>query len=191
MLLADRPQLGRGSSGSSVGIAPGPLLGLAGRVEHAAGSFGLGEGVRHVRGADGGGELGAAFGQASFCRGQVVPGLQRAGAPPLPVGQTPGLTLPVKRPVELLPVGGDLALAGGGFADGDQSQLGGPLGVRQRLGRRGCVCCFVAWRRDAGGLGDPGQQPGDRDLGREDLVRRGLAATGEPLFHGVEPVGAE
>ena len=120
MLLARGPQLGGGRRwrrvGLVAGLGPGLLLGRAGLGEHAAGSFGLGERVRHVRGAGGGGELSAAFGHAGFGRGQVVPGLQRVGAPPLPVGEASGLALPVKRPVEVLPVGGDLALAGGGFA---------------------------------------------------------------------------
>ena len=187
MLLACSPQLGGGGRWRGAGVVPGLLLGQAGLAEHAVGSLGLGERVRYVRGAGGGGERSAAFGQAGFGGGQVVPVRQGVGAPPLPVGEAPGLALPVEHPVEVLPVGGDLALAGGGFGGRGPGQLVRPPGVRQGLG----VGRLLAWDRDASGLGDPGQEPGNGDLGVPDLVRRGLAAAGEPLLDGVEPVGSE
>ena len=204
VLLRDGPQPGRGGARSSASGAPGLLLGGAGADERDAGPFGLGERVSDVGGADRGGELGPAVAEAGFGRGQVVPGPEGLGAAPLPVGEVPGLALPAERPVEVLAAGGDLALAGFCFRGRGPGEPCGPLRRRHRgrrrhrtrrrhrfAARRVAARRVVARQRDAGGLGDPGEQPGEPELGLLDLVRGGLAAAGEPLLHRVEPVGAE
>ena len=77
---------------------------------------------------------------------------------------------------------GDLSLPGRGRGRGDLGQLRGPARGRQRVvrrlrvvGREGIVrrLRVVGRDRDAGGLSDPGEQPGDPRLGLSRLVRGG------------------
>ena len=108
---------------------------------------------------------------------ELVTGSQRVGTTALPVSQALRVAPAVLGQVEFGAMEEDLGGAGGGLGFGDLGELGCPAGLRVRRTVAWPAVTWpavtwraVTWNGDAGRLGDPGEEPGDPELGLPDLV---------------------